>query len=201
MDNKLLFVKGDYEKMKIAVFFPGIGYHCDKPLLYYSRKLAQEYGYEKIVSLSYSYDRKNIRGNEQKMQEAFDSLYEQAGNDLAAIDFTQYSEILFVSKSIGTVIASAYAENHNVKCRQVLYTPLEQTFCFRHDDAIAFIGTSDPWSDVSEVKSLSESQRIPIHVYENGNHSLETTNTLKNLEILQDVMEHTSGFLTTKREY
>ena len=28
--------------MKAAVFFPGIGYHCDKPLLYYSRKLAQE---------------------------------------------------------------------------------------------------------------------------------------------------------------
>ena len=25
--------------MKIAVFFPGIGYHCDKPLLYYARKL------------------------------------------------------------------------------------------------------------------------------------------------------------------
>lgn len=24
--------------MKLAVFFPGIGYHCDKPLLYYSRK-------------------------------------------------------------------------------------------------------------------------------------------------------------------
>ena len=34
------------QNMKAAVFFPGIGYHCDKPLLYYSRKLAQECGYE-----------------------------------------------------------------------------------------------------------------------------------------------------------
>ena len=25
------------QNMKAAVFFPGIGYHCDKPLLYYSR--------------------------------------------------------------------------------------------------------------------------------------------------------------------
>lgn len=25
--------------MKLAIFFPGIGYHTDKPLLYYSRKL------------------------------------------------------------------------------------------------------------------------------------------------------------------
>ena len=53
--------------MKLAVFFPGIGYHCDKPLLYYSRKLVQEYGYEKIVTLNYTYDGKNLRGNEEKI--------------------------------------------------------------------------------------------------------------------------------------
>ena len=55
--------------MKIAVFFPGIGYHCDKPLLYYARKLVQEYGYEKIVMQEYSYNGKNIRGEKKKMQE------------------------------------------------------------------------------------------------------------------------------------
>lgn len=31
---------------KIAVPFPGIGYTCDKPLLYYSGKLAEKYGYQ-----------------------------------------------------------------------------------------------------------------------------------------------------------
>ena len=55
--------------MKAAVFFPGIGYHCDKPLLYYSRKLAQECGYEETIALSYTYDGGNIRGNEEKMQQ------------------------------------------------------------------------------------------------------------------------------------
>ena len=58
--------------MKIAVFFPGIGYHCDKPLLYYARKLVQEYGYEKTVMQEYSYNGKNIRGDKKKMQEAFE---------------------------------------------------------------------------------------------------------------------------------
>ena len=60
--------------MKAAVFFPGIGYHCDKPLLYYSRKLAQECGYEETIALSYNYDGGNIRGNEEKMQQAFESF-------------------------------------------------------------------------------------------------------------------------------
>ena len=26
---------------RLAVIFPGIGYHCDKPILYYSRKLSE----------------------------------------------------------------------------------------------------------------------------------------------------------------
>ena len=86
--------------MKIAVFFPGIGYHCDKPLLYYARKLVQEYGYEKIVMQEYSYNGKNIRGDKKKMQEAFESLYAQAEKKLEEIAFDEYSEVLFISKSV-----------------------------------------------------------------------------------------------------
>ena len=62
--------------------FPGIGYHCDKPLLYYARKLVQEYGYEKIVMQEYSYNGKNIRGDKKKIQEAFECLYAQAEKKL-----------------------------------------------------------------------------------------------------------------------
>ena len=37
---------------KLAVIFPGIGYHTDKPLLYYSKKIARQHGYD-IVELSF----------------------------------------------------------------------------------------------------------------------------------------------------
>ena len=115
--------------MKIAVFFPGIGYHCDKPLLYYARKLVQEYGYEKIVMQEYSYNGKKYTSiDKKKMQEAFESLYAQAEKKLEEIAFDEYSEVLFISKSVGTIIASAYAKKYKIKCRQILYTPLEQTF-------------------------------------------------------------------------
>ena len=87
--------------MKIAVFFPGIGYHCDKPLLYYARKLVQEYGYEKIVMQEYSYNGKNIRGDKKKMQEAFECLYAQAEKKLEEIAFDEYSEVLFKGLSLG----------------------------------------------------------------------------------------------------
>lgn len=75
---------------KLAIFFPGIGYHCDKPLLYYARKLTQECGYEESILLSYSYDGRNIRGDEQKMQQAFEALYAQAEQQLSKVDFGKY---------------------------------------------------------------------------------------------------------------
>ena len=33
------------KKKKLAVFFPGTGYHKDKPLFYYSRKIAVKQGF------------------------------------------------------------------------------------------------------------------------------------------------------------
>ena len=173
--------------MKLAVFFPGIGYHCDKPLLYYAKKLTQQCRYEECISLSYSYDGGNIRGNQQN------------------VDFGKYSEILFISKSVGTIIASAYAQKYKISCRQVLYTPLEQIYAFPHEDAIAFIGTADPWSNPQKVVRLSEQQHIPIYTYDGANHSIEAADIMKNLKMLTDVMEKTKEYMnneqTTDRRY
>ena len=37
------------QKGKLAVIFPGVGYHADKPLLYYGRKLANSMDIRKSV--------------------------------------------------------------------------------------------------------------------------------------------------------
>lgn len=178
-------------KEKLVIIFPGIGYHCDKPLLYYAKKLAKEHDYEEIILLKYAYTGKNIRGNEKKMQEAFDVLYQQAEKQLETINFSKYEEVLFISKSVGTIISSAYAQKHEIKCRQILYTPLEETYRFEHPDAIAFLGTSDPWSDTAKVEKISKKQNVPIYMYKNADHSLETGDIIKDIETLHDVMQKT----------
>lgn len=180
--------------MKLAIFFPGIGYHCDKPLLYYSRKMAEGLGYE-AVTLSYSYD-KNIRGNKEKMKEAFEALYKQAEERLESISFSDYDEILFVSKSVGTIVSSAYAFNKGITCKQILYTPVEYTFEYSHERACAFIGTEDPWSDVNKVVDMAKSGNVPITVYSKVNHSLEGKDTLENIELIQEVMKQSLEFMT-----
>lgn len=185
---------------KLAIFFPGIGYHCDKPLLYYSRKLADEAGYKSILTLDYSLVGSNItgniRGDREKMQQAFSYLYGQAAKQLSSVNWSDYNEILFVSKSIGTVIASAYAQNEHISCHQILYTPLYETYLFSPQNAIAFLGTSDPWSNIEKVTDISREQKIPLFLYPDANHSLETKDTLRNIKTLQDVMEKAKRFLT-----
>lgn len=180
---------------KIAVYFPGIGYHCDKPLLYYSRNIACGLGFQNYRNISYTYNAGNIRGNEKKMREAYEALSAQAEAELADVIWSGYNDVLFISKSIGTIIAAWYAQKYGLKnARHILYTPLSQTYLFAPEHAVGFIGTEDPWSDVDEIIRLSDANHIPITVYEGCNHSLECADTLKNIENLKDIMQRTMDF-------
>lgn len=180
---------------KIAVYFPGIGYHCDKPLLYYSRKLISNLEYESSRTINYTCKAENIRGNQDKMLETYEILFSQAETALADIAWTEYEDILFVSKSIGTIIAASYAKKYGLQnVRHILYTPLAQTFSFVPGNAIGFIGTADPWSDTDEIIRLSEEHHIPLTVYDGCDHSLECGDIFKNIEILKDVIKKSKDF-------
>ena len=181
--------------MKLVVCFPGIGYHCDKPLLYYSRKLAAAAGYDQEIALNYTYRKAGLRGNDAALREAFDALYVQAETQLATVDWKECDDVLFLSKSIGTAVAAAYARRNGVVCRHALYTPLALTFEFAPQKAIAFLGTADPWSDVDAVAARSRANGTPLHLYAGANHSLETADVLGNLDALRDVMRKTQAFV------
>ena len=181
---------------KIAVCFPGIGYHCDKPLLYYSRSIACELGYQNYRNISYTYNAGNIRGNDEKIKEAYEALFSQTKAELADIIWSDYDDILFISKSIGTIISTSFAEEYGLKrARHILYTPLKQTYLFAPNHAIGFIGTADPWSDIDEIIQLSNANHIPLTVYDGCNHSLECNDVMKNIENLNDVMQRTMDFI------
>ena len=179
----------------IAVFFPGIGYHCDKPLLYFSRELAKEAGYQELVNISYAYHGGDIRGNPEKMRAAGLALFAQTEAALKEIRWDAYDDILFVSKSVGTAIAAAYARRRNIVCRNVFYTPVALTFNEHPRNGIAFTGTADPWVETAVVSSGCEKARLPLTVIEGANHSLETENPMRNLDILKNVMEQTRRFI------
>ncbi len=174
-------------KMKIVCLFPGIGYTCDKPLLYYSGRMLSTSGWE-VVRVNYGGFPPNVKGNAEKMKQCAEMALEQAEEILKDTDWKRYEEILFVSKSVGTVVAGAYAKKHGIPCRHVLFTPVEATFAFGIREAIAFHGTSDPWADSNRIREACRSANLPLYITEKANHSLETGDVDTDIETLKSVM-------------
>ena len=183
---------------KLAVVFPGIGYHKDKPLLYYAIRIAGAGGYE-VITIDYHDLPQGIRGNAQMMKKAADLAYQQTEERLDGVDFRKYEDILFIGKSIGTVMAAKYAAEHTVTARQIWYTPVEATFIFESKETAAFIGDADNWSDVKKVKCLADGRHIPLYSYSGCDHSLEGNDVDENIGVLRDVMRITEEFVNRRK--
>ena len=116
---------------KLAVFFPGIGYTADRPLLHFSRRIAAVQGYE-IRIMDYKGFPSKVKGDRKRMEESFDIALGQAREMLSGVDLEEYEDILFIGKSIGTIVAAKIASESPAKerIRMILYTPLDDTFTF-----------------------------------------------------------------------
>ena len=187
---------------KLAVFFPGIGYTMDRPLLHFSRRIAEGLGYE-IKPLPYTGFPAGVRGDRGKMEECFRIALSQSRDMLSDLDWNSYEEIVFVGKSVGTIAAAALAAECPVKerIRQILFTPLVETFSFPIREAIVFTGTEDPWTGGarSRIRELCTEQNIPCTVVPKGNHSLESGSWQEDLDNLKRILEETEAFLRRQR--
>ena len=182
---------------KLAVFFPGIGYTVDKPLMYYSRKIASELGYE-IKLVPYSGFPKKIIGSRDRKEESYQIALRQTREMLSEADLAAYEELLFVGKSIGTIVAAQMASDPSLtdRTRLIFYTPLEETFGFECGEAIVFTGSADPWvgGKDSRIPALSARRGYPCFLISEANHSLETGDVQRDLENLQMIMKETERF-------
>ena len=158
---------------KIVCLFPGIGYTCDKPLLYYSWKLLKGMGWE-VIPVPYTGFPSGVKGNAEKMRQSAHMALEQAEEILRDIEWSDYSDILLIGKSVGTVVCAAYAQRHRLRCRQILFTPVEETFRFAGRESIVFHGTADPWANTRAIEDCCQQLGIPLYETEDANHSLET---------------------------
>ena len=183
---------------RLAVIFPGIGYTADKPLLYYSRRIAADHGYE-ICIMNYSGFPAKVKGDRKRMEESFGIALRQAEAVLSGIDLARYEDILFIGKSIGTIVAANIASRISEKgrIRLILYTPLEDTFVFSFGEAVAFTGEDDPWTgkEKSPIFGICEERGIPCSLIAQANHSLESDNVFMDLKELYRIMKETERFI------
>ena len=179
---------------RIAVIFPGVGYHVDKPLLYYGRKLAGKYGYE-IVCADYGTLPSGIKGDEKKMYDAYEQALANVTAGLSEVDFSSYDRVLFISKSIGTAVAASYDAGNQIGAGHVFYTPVAASFQAIGREGIVFHGTGDDWAETDVIAAECEKRGLPLYLTEQANHSMETGGVFRDLEILETIMKETDKYI------
>lgn len=180
--------------MKLAVIFPGIGYHVDKPLLFYSKKIAASHGFE-IVEVPYGNFRADVKGSPEKMREAFQSALHQSEEMLSKVEFEKYDTILFISKSVGTAVAAEYARRRQIQTKNVYYTPVKESMAFMEQPGIVFHGTADTWARTDELTEFCKAYHYPLYLIGDGDHSLETGHVLFDINNLRNIMEATEKYI------
>ena len=109
------------------------------------------------------------------------------------IDFTNYDEIVFLSKSIGSVEAGVLAESLDFKVKQIFLTPVEKAIPYCKADSCVVIGTKD--EAFGAYKQHCDESGIEALYIENANHSLEVEDSVyHNIEIVEEVMKYIDEF-------
>ena len=190
------YINGVFMFAKIAVIFPGVGYNKYMPLLYFSNKLAAGKGF-KVKSLDFKGFPQRLKGDREAMMYSFQLAISQAEEQLRFISFKDYEDVVFISKSIGSVAASIYATKHFVPARQLYFTPLEQAFSLMKDEnGIVFCGSDDTWVNKDLVISECEKKHLELHTIENVGHSLENEDLPTSLRDFADIMTIVDRFLS-----
>lgn len=179
-------------RKKLAVIFPGVGYTCAKPLLYYTAQLAGEYGYE-VIRLDYGEDIHSFRGRTMDdLIPVIDQAVRRVLPELGKIPVHEYEEILMISKSIGTVAACRVQEELGWEAKHFWITPIPLTVPYLEKAEGCFVaGTGDPY--ISEELVEETAGKYPGKagkIFEHCNHSLEIPgDTAGNLRNLQETVE------------
>lgn len=173
---------------KLIVIFPGGNYTAEMPLLYYAKFKYEVLGYESIKIVF------NISTNYNSNTEMLSCLYKQAFTQLNEVDYSHYDDIIFVSKSIGTVIAALIAKEIGQSVKHVFLTPLENTLQYIiHSNNIKLVvsGTLDKYLQSSILKEHCEKEDINYLQIDGVGHRLEKFGDMaKNIEILKRIVEH-----------
>ena len=111
---------------------------------------------------------------------------------LDALNLSKYDDIVFIGKSIGTVVACKIKEIYNLNVQLILFTPIEDTLRYIKKDnniLLVSLGTKDRIIEWNIVKSLCETENINCYIEENVGHRMEVMNDLqRNLEIIYNII-------------
>ena len=173
-------------KKNAVVLFPGVRYSVDTPLLYYAGSAFSQRGYE-VFSVDYGDKAQSLSGLEATAQ----ALEEPVLTQLRSWGLEDREDVVFVSKSIGTVLAGRCAARLRCPVRHIYLTPLELTLPYLVEGCGIAVGAGDdPFLDAERLKKHCEAQGVPLTLFPGVGHRLEDKkDTQRTLDIMKEVAE------------
>lgn len=177
------FYKNENFQHKLMVLFPGMGYTCDKPLLHYAKAYGFLNGYD-ILCINYGL----MTFDKTKVLSSIAPAYDIAKEALNQIDITRYEHILFISKSLGTVVAGQLSKEYTWDIQNIFLTPLKETIPYMGNSKdVTISGDHDPMMASDDLQWIQK-QPITSYIYPNANHSLEVEDDpIQSIAYLQQV--------------
>lgn len=171
---------------KLLVIFPGANYSADMPLLYYAKFKYDDFGYES-VKITY-----NITTIDSSFSEMLSNIKNQALAQLDSIEFSQYDDLVFISKSIGTVIAAQIAIDLSLTVSHIFLTPIENTLQYINLNNVKLViyGSLDRYLHSSILKAKCEKENVNYLQIDGVGHRLEKFGDMEgNIEILMKIVK------------
>ena len=152
-----------------AVLFPGDQYRREGPLLYYPLQVCLERGCD-ALALEYGHQAARTVIGEGGWAPLVDETAAAVGR------FLQHrpARVLFVSKSLGTIVAAEVARRLGAKGLIHLWlTPLPAAVtAMLAGRGAAFAGTADPHLPETDLRALSANPRLVVRRLPGADHSL-----------------------------
>jgi alpha-beta hydrolase superfamily lysophospholipase len=182
----------------LMIILPGRGYLLEHPALYYMAKVGAELGYD-VLGVRYRFQ---MNPYAELPDIDYDELTREV--DLAvdeALKEQQYTKVVIVGKSLGTVLAVRLGERFKeVDLRYILLTPvMKVTQLAGERPTLAVIGTADAAYDAELVRADKEKSTMQWHVLDGINHGLEFEHGWDaTLSVLGRVIGQCESFLRQK---
>jgi len=178
------------DNSKLVVLFPGKNYPCDKPVLHFAGASAIQSGYDFMV-LEYGYQAARTDLDIDDLQRVIEECHESVQRIIS-----QYKEIVFISKSLGTIVAGEVHEKLGIPIKHLFLTPIKDTIPYiNRFKGVVVYGSKDEVFNHELANQIKLDMATEVIEIPNANHSLETNHAPESIEILSKLVRIYMNFL------
>lgn len=187
----------------LAMLFPGIGYTCQMPLLYYQTGLFLWSLGADVLWVEYAYNRADFQSMpDSEQKDGFSA--DVTASCKAGLEQRTYPKVTLSGKSLGTLalghlLTTEPALSH---AQAIWLTPLLNDKKLREEimkarqRSLLVIGTKDAHYDAAHLEEMKTLPHVRIVVLEEANHSLEVEGDVsKSIRLMDRVIQEIERFI------